>query len=501
MVKTHHLAFDLGAETGRAVVGIIKGDQLIIDEIHRFSTSSTFINDSLRVNIISIYNELLNGMKKYVEKYGPDLDSIGIDTWGVDFGLLDKNGKLLNLPYQYRDKKNDGSSKIISEVIGDRRLYDLTGIQLLFINTLNQIVGSQQLKDSSLDFSYNILLIGDLLHYFLTGRIATEFTTVSITQLYNTVTKDWEDEIFEAFNINKNIKTEIIQAGDLIGPLKNHICLETGLTSVPVIAPAVHDTASAAVAVPVPGLSDWAYISSGTWSIVGLELDAPVVNDASFEMNISNSGGVLGKSLFLKNVMGLWIIQECKRIWNLNDIEITYKQIVDLAEKATPFNGFIDPDDPVFNHPQNAPQEVCNYLVTTGQSEVDPDNIGGIARIVFECLALKYKHILNGLISASGKKVTQLFITGGGSKNNILNQFTSNALNQKVFCGPQEATAIGNIMMQAYGLNLYNSLDEIRTVIGNSITISEYQPQDPELWEKASQKFLIATNIHNKSDV
>ncbi|QGP91605.1 Rhamnulokinase [Neomoorella glycerini] len=484
------LAFDLGAESGRAVVGSIKEDRLALTEIYRFPTGGTKINNHLYWDVLGFYSQLLAGLKKYVSEYGSDLDGIGVDAWGVDFGLLDKRGNLLGNPYHYRDAKNEGTMAIIDKKLGLRELYNLTGIQLLQINTVNQLVAMVRDEDPLLPAAENILFIGDLFHYFFTGVKAVEHTVASISQLYNTVTDDWEKKVFAALGIPSKITTRLIRAGDVIGPLKGELAEEVGLNEVPVIAPAVHDTASAAVAVPAVEDEGWAFLNSGTWSIVGLELDSPVINDRSYEMNISNSGGAFNRILYLKNVMGLWIIQCCKRIWNKKHPSLSYQEIASLAQGAAPFVAFIDPDDPAFLNPVDATAAVAAYCCRTGQAEVDKDDIGTISRIVFESLALKYRYVLERLMEATGSKVKVLHITGGGSNNELLNEFTASALGIKVTAGPVEATAIGNIMLQATGAGLYRSLPEIRRIIRNSFEIKEYLPEEREVWEKAYERFV-----------
>jgi rhamnulokinase len=483
------LAFDLGAESGRAVVGEIKDDRLTLTEIHRFPTGGTKINNHLQWNILGFYTHLIEGLKNYVSKYGGKLDGIGIDTWGVDFGLLDKNGGLLSNPYTYRDSRTEGASSIIDKKLGNKELYYLTGIQLLPFNTVNQLVSMVENKDPILDITENILFIGDLLNYFLTGVKTTEYTVASISQLYNTVTREWEPKIYKALGIPERISAKVIKAGDLVGTLNGALAGELGLGEVQVIAPAVHDTASAAVSVPAGKEEEWAFLSSGTWSIVGFELDKPIINDKSYEMNISNSGGALDKTLYLKNVMGLWIIQCCKRMWNKTNPNLSYPEIENMATEAKPFAAFIDPDDLIFLNPADAVEAVKEYCRRTKQLEVDKNDIGVVGRIIFESLALKYRYVLEKLMDATGRKADVLYITGGGSKNRLLNQFTANALGRKVNAGPVEATAIGNIMMQAVGSGLYYSLNEIRKIIRNSFDIEQYMPLDTEKWNIAYESF------------
>jgi rhamnulokinase len=485
-----HLAFDLGAESGRAIVGEIHNGKLQLSEIHRFATQGIRVNGSWRWDIYRFFSELKKAMRIYVEKFGPELSTIGVDTWGVDFGLLDKRGKLIGIPYHYRDNRNEGTDQIIKQKIGHEKLYELTGIQLLTINTINQVISMKRDEDPALDIARELLFVGDLLHYFLTGKACAEYTIASISQLYNTTECKWSNEIFEAFDIPKKLQSKIVQAGEKIGCLRPDLAKEVGLSvSTEIIAPGVHDTASAFAAVPASG-ENWAMISSGTWSVTGLEIDKPITTRECFEMNISNSGGVLGKTMFLKNVMGLWIIQSCKKVWNKAEPDLDYSEIVIRARKAKPFAGMIDPDDSAFLNPEDAPMEVAGYLSKTKQTPVDSNDVGQIARIIFESLAYKYRYVFEKLAKATGKKIETLHITGGGCKNKMLNQFTSNTMGLEIIAGPIEATAAGNILMQAYGSGEIASLAELREVVKNSFEIETYQPVDTDIWNDQYKKYI-----------
>lgn len=490
-MKKRYLAFDLGAESGRAIVGLIEEGRLELDEIHRFPTQGLSVNGTLRWNVFRFFEEIIRGLKIYVEKYGPEVESIGVDTWGVDFGLIDKNGQLLSLPYHYRDAKNIGTDRILDEKFGNRNIYELTGVQFLPFNTLNQMCSLVRMDDASLKEAANILFIADLLHYFLTGKISCEYTLASISQLYNVRTGDWEDRIFDAFAIPKAIKTKVIDAGDTIGKLLDELAEETGLRKgTPVIAPAVHDTASAAVAIPALDQDGWAYLSSGTWSVMGLELDEPVISPDSFAMSLSNSGGAFRKNLLLKNVMGLWIVQRCKHAWNHSNPGLGYAEIQSRAEEAGEFKAVINVDDIRFLNPENMPQEIARYLQETGQGTFDPSDAGTITRIVLESLALKYRFVLRNLARVAGQEVRKLHILGGGTKNTLLNQLTANATQLPVVTGPIEATAIGNIMMQAYGKGDCSSLREIRQCVKESFGLQAYQPQDAKAWDLQYQQLI-----------
>lgn len=485
---SRHIAIDLGAESGRVIVGTLEAGKLRLQELSRFPTKGMHVNGNFQWNIYRLYEEIVAGLKKYAELYGPHCDSIGVDTWGVDFGLLECKGNLISLPYHYRDPRNIGTDEVIERKLGHDRLYELTGIQHLIFNSLNQLIAMVENGDPALGIATDLLFVGDLLHYFLTGVKCNEFTIASISQLYNTATKSWEDKVFDAFGIDKTLMQNIVQSGDVIGSLRDDICEMTGLASTKIVAPPVHDTASAAVALPAQG-QNWAYISSGTWSLLGLELDAPVIDETCRALNISNSGGAFGKSLFLKNVMGLWIIQQCKLSWDKSRKDLTYPQIVELAEQAKPFAGFIDPDDPLFLNPEDAVEAVRQYLGKTGQTVPEQQDVGAIARIVFESLAMKYKYTLNCLCRATNRTVETMHITGGGSNNALLNRFTANALNCRVVAGPAEGTAMGNILVQAYGCGIISSLEEARAILRDSIELQTFTPQDTEEWQRMYDRY------------
>jgi len=495
MSVIRHLAFDLGAESGRAIVGSISEGKLTLEEIHRFPTQGLFVNGSLHWDVYRFFSEIKKSLVKYVDIFGRNLCSIGVDTWSIDFGLLDRKGKLLGIPFHYRDKRTDGTAKIIDDILGNETLYSYTGIQLLSINTLNQIVSMKRDGDPSLQIGKHFLFIGDLLHYFLTGRIVSEYSVASISQMYNPFEQAWDDEIFKTFDIPEEFKTEIIQAGDVIGPLKEDIARECGLSlKTLIIAPAVHDTASAVAAVPSEG-EDWAYLSSGTWSIAGFEFDKVNTGKKSYEMNISNSGGVLGKTLYLKNVMGLWIIQQCKKHWSHDDSDLDYKEIDHLTQSATPFMAYMDVDDSTFLNPENMPEAIVAYLKKTGQKAPDYSDVGQISRIVFENLAFKYKFVFGQLKKTTDKNFKTLHIIGGGSQNMLLNSYTAGALGVKVATGPVEASAIGNILMQNYGAGYLTSLSEIRNMVKISFPVEKIKPYQQDVWNSKYKEFLNKTGL------
>ncbi|RLD72357.1 MAG: rhamnulokinase [Bacteroidetes bacterium] len=490
MDKRRYVAFDLGAESGRAVIGSFDKGLLNCKEVYRFPNKSTAMGGQLYWNMIGIYDHLLEGLKTCTKLVGQGINGIGVDSWGVDYCLIDAQGNMAGNAFNYRDPRTTGTPEIIENTLGSEQLYEKTGVQMLPFNTLNQLIAAVRAEDPTLEIADRLLFIADFFHYCFTGKKVAEFTAVSISQLYNNGTGQWDDAIFNAFGIRRKIAPEVVQAGTVIGDLKPEIARLVGLDRTKVIAPAVHDTASAAVCIPTIEVGGWAFLSSGTWSIVGLELDAPIMDEKSMAMNISNSGGVLGKTLYLKNVMGLWILQQCKRIWNKKSPVLDYSDIVNRAFKATPFSALIDPDDLRFLNAEDMVAEVISFCKKSGQKVPEYDDIGTISRIIFESLALKYRFVLEQLMEGAGKEVETIYLIGGGGKNELLTQFTANATGRKVITGPSEASSVGNIMMQAVGDGMISSLGEVRTIIMNSFGVREYTPHYPKEWQTIYDRFI-----------
>ncbi|MDR0400710.1 MAG: hypothetical protein LBH51_07165 [Treponema sp.] len=482
-----YFSVDLGAESGRCIAGALENGKLVMEELHRFPTQYFLYRGSLRWNIYRFYEEILEGLRKYAARYGKELYSVGVDTWGCDYGLFDAAGRLLDLPYSYRDSRVTGS---LEKVLPRKKwLYEKTGIQFLEFNTLNQLIREYENPESCAKQAARFLFMGDALHVMLGARPVCEYTTASISMMADTREKKWDPEILERFNIPAGICPELCFAGDLIGVLRDDIADSAGVNrGARIIAPAVHDTASAALAIPAEG-DDFAYISSGTWSIFGTELDGPVLDQTALDLNISNSGGALGKSLFLKNVMGLWILQQSKRRWNRADPDLDYNTIMALAEKAPPFSAFINPDAGDFFNPGDMPGAICAYLKKTGQAEADPDDAGAVGRIIYESLALKYRDVLERIRKAARKDIRVIHVVGGGSRDRLLNTFIASASGLPVKAGPSEGTAMGNLLLQAYGAGDLSSIGEIRGVVAASAEISEFEPAGTDGWEEAYRRF------------
>ncbi len=491
--KGRFIAFDFGATGGRAVVGEVSQSAFTLREIHRFPNNPVTLRGHVYWDFPALYRELLAGLGVYRQQYGAAADGIGVDTWGCDFGQLDRNGDLVCLPRHYRDSRTEGIAGIIDRDFGNHALYQRNGIQFLVFNTLNQLVATRRAGDPALEITDTVLFMPDLFHYYLTGQKASEFTLASISQLYNVNEGTWDREVCRRFDIPTTLFPGIVQPGVVLGEVQPGITQETGV-SAPVILPATHDTASAAVAVPSDA-GRTAFISSGTWSIVGLEIESPVLNDESFQMNVSNSGGAFGKTLYLKNVMGLWIIQQCREVWRREGTQATFDDIVHAASAAGDPMVFIDPDDNRFLNPRDMIAEVVAAHAIAGGAEISRHDIGALARLVFESLAHKYRYTIEKLIRASAAEVEAIYTVGGGAANSLLNQFTANTTNLPLLTGPVEATAIGNIAVQAIGAGVLSSLAEARSVIRRAFPVQKFQPAETRSWNRRYARFLETTGL------
>ncbi|MGB4644592.1 MAG: rhamnulokinase family protein [Dictyoglomaceae bacterium] len=490
MKERKFLAFDLGAESGRALVGILKGERLEVEEIHRFINKPIEILGRLYWNLPQIFQEIKEGIGKAFSKY-PDIESIGIDTWGVDFGLVTKEGYFAGLPVCYRDHRTDEILNKAFKVMPRERIYSLTGIQIMQINTLFQLY-SMVLENSSLfNATHKLLFMPDLFNFMLTGEMKTEFSIATTSQLYNPIKDAWEEELFEKFGIPMEIMPEVTMPGTEVGKISESIKREFNLKDVSVISPCGHDTACAVASVPAEG-SDWAYISSGTWSLMGVELKEPIINKDSLEANFTNEGGVNKTFRFLKNIMGLWLLQSVRRIWMKEGVELSYSEITNLAEESEPFQYFVNPDDDSFLNPPNMESAIKQFCKRTHQKV--PKTKGEIIRCILESLAFRYKEVFETLEELLGKHIRILHIVGGGSQNTLLSQFTADALDIPVITGPVEATAMGNIMIQAISRGAIKDLPHGRKIIKNSFEPVVYYPRDHKRWEEEYKRYKEITS-------
>jgi rhamnulokinase len=479
------LAFDLGAESGRGILGQFDGAKLNLEVVHRFPNGGVQTLDSLHWDVLRLYSEMLTGLRNCAAQHGP-IDSLGVDTWGVDFALLGRGGTLLGNPRHYRDPHTEGILEAAFARMPRADLFRRTGIQFMRFNSLFQLLALQRDRSPLLDVAETLLFIPDLFHYFFTGIKANEYTDASTGQLLDPATRTWAHDVINAFGLPSRIFGTIIQPGTLLGPLRPAIAQETGSNACPVVAPATHDTAAAVAAVPASGTA-WAYISSGTWSLMGVEIPGPLVGEAVQSANFTNEGGVGGTIRLLKNVMGLWIVQECRRCWERAGTSLTYEELVRQAEAAPPFVSLVDPDDSSFLLPPNMPAALADFCRRTGQPA--PNGVGPTIRCALESLALRYRWVLDRLEELTGKRLDTIHVVGGGSQNTLLCQLTADACNRPVVAGPVEATAIGNVLVQALGLGLIGSLAEGREIVRRSFEVRTFEPRNPAAWNEPSTRF------------
>ena len=491
MIKV--LAYDFGASSGRAMLGSYDGKTINIEEIHRFSNDPVYLNDTLYWDILRLFHEMKTGLIEARKAGHSDIKSIGIDTWGVDFGLIDEKGRLLENPIHYRDKRTDGLMEEVWEKVGKKNLYDRTGTQFMQFNTIYQLYSIAKNRPELFERTDKLLFMPDLLSYFLTGEKVAEFSMASTTQMLNSKTGDWDYELLDKLGIPSGILEKVVDSATVIGKLTEQVCYETGLKPITVTAVAGHDTGSAMIAAPAD-TDLFAFLSSGTWSLLGSELSEPVVNDLTYKYEYSNEGGINRTARLIKNIMGLWIYQECRRQWNKEGDPVSFDELEMSARKAKPFACLIDVDHQDFYHPGEMPDRVIDYCRRTGQYV--PQNRAEIVRCIMESLALKYRYVFDGLCKIVGSRIPKLHMVGGGCKNTMISQFTANALGTEVTAGPIEATAIGNIAAQLIALGEIKDLRQARAVIKSSFEIKSYFPQDKELWEEKYDYYL--KNILNK---
>lgn len=485
MDNNKFLAIDFGAESGRTIVGTLNRHKIKLEEIHRFPNKIVNIHGSLHWDILYLFEEMILGIKKAVQKGHNDIKSIAVDTWGVDFGFITKDNQLLGNPFAYRDSRTNGMLEEAFKLMPMKEIYKLTGNQFMQINSVFQLLSMIKSKSSLIKYADSVLFMPDLFNYLLTGVKKSEYTIASTSQLLNAKTKKWEEKIFNHLNIPKKIMTDIVMPGNKIGSLHASVINSTGLKNINVIAVGSHDTASAVVAVPKLS-NNCAYISSGTWSLIGIETEKPIINKKSLYYNFTNEGGVGGKIRFLRNVMGMWIVQRLKKEWDQEGQLYSYENLNKLAEKATSFKCVIDVDDSSFLNPTSMTDAINKYCEKTNQ--IIPKTKGEYIRSVLESLAFKYRMIVDIISKLSDRKIEIINIVGGGSQNKLLNQFTADSTGLKVFAGPIEATAFGNIIVQAIAANKIKDIREGREILSKSNSLIEFMPVNKNSWEKEYQK-------------
>jgi len=483
--KNKFLAIDLGASTGRGIVGEFVERKIVIHEVSRFNNQIVKIFGGNCWNIYDLYEKIKVSIKKAFVEY-EELSGIGIDSWGLDFVFLDKYGNIIGLPNTYRDSRTDGMPEKFFNEISKEVIYKETGIQFLKINTLYQIYSYRIKNPDMFQYVDKILFLPDYLNYLFTGKQLNEYTISSTSQILKADTKNWSDAILKSLGISKNLFCNVSEPGSVIGEMHATIKEELNVPRVDFLLIPSHDTASAIVAVPAKE-KDWAYLSSGTWSLIGAELDEPVINEDTYKNNFTNEGGAFNKIRFLKNISGMWLLQESKRIWEERGIKCTYDDLIENASKAKPFQGFIDPDADIFLKPDNMLVAINEFLLKSGQEEVKDQF--SIVRIILESLALKYREVIEILQKLINKNINVLHIIGGGSQNDLLNQMTAESTGLKIVAGPIEATAIGNLLMQAKAKGVISTLEEARETVRNSFKLKEFIQTDGESWNVAYNKY------------
>jgi rhamnulokinase len=478
------LAFDLGASSGRAILGTLT-DRIQIRELHRFANEPYENKGHLRWQISHLFNEMKRGLQIASSETGGQLDGIGVDTWGVDFGLLGRDRSLLDDPVTYRDRRTEGVMERTFHRLSREKIYQLTGIQFMPFNTLFQVVSIQESDPHLLEKAQRLLFMPDLFHFFLTGKEISEYTIASTSQFLDAGTRTWASEIYLQLDLSTEIMAPLIEPGTVIGPLLESLEREAGLSATEIIAPASHDTASAVAAVPATD-SNWAYLSSGTWSLVGIELDEPIINEKALSSNFTNEGGVNRTIRFLRNVAGFWLLESCKKKWEEEEGPIDYDSLMAKAMNTESFISFIDPDHETFLNPDDMSKAIRQFCKATDQP--DPEDQGAMVRCILESLALKYRNVKEKIEGLRKKPIEVLHIVGGGSQNHLLNQWTANATGCPVIAGPKEATAIGNILVQAMGKGLIGSLQEGRELVSRSFSLTRFEPQDEAKWDAAYER-------------
>ena len=504
MAKTINcLAFDLGASGGRAILGRFDGSRLHVDQLHRFPNAAIRIADHLYWDAVGLFEQVKRGLAAAAKDHARDLHAVGLDTWGLDFGLLGPDETLVGCPHAYRDPRTVGMMDKAFRSVSRDEIYQRTGIQFQHMNTLYQLYAMVVQQAPQLKVADTFLMMADLLNFWLCGRKVCEFTNATTTQCYDPIAGTWAQSVLEALDIPTNILPPIVPPGTVLGNLSAWLADEVAIKQVPVIAVASHDTASAVIAVPAE-TGDHAFLSSGTWSLLGAEVTQPVINEAGSTHNFSCYGGACGTFLVWKNTQALWLLQECQRLWAQTEDNVSYEQLTELAAKAKPFGPLVDSDDRLFLAPGNMPQRIQMFCQQTHQDP--PDSHASVVRCILESLAAKYRWVLERLELVVERQLQTIHIIGGGSRNPLLSALTADATGRRVVAGPAEATAIGNIAMQLMTLGHIASLDEARQVIRNSFDTIVYEPRNTLDWEKHYSRFCelmerdMTDEAHNGSE-
>lgn len=504
MTAKTYLAVDMGASSGRHVVGHFDGKKLRLEEIYRFANGPIGMNNSFFWNLPGLWSDVLNGLRIAGARYSNSLGSVGVDTWGVDFGLFSSKGELLGNPYCYRDARTDGAIERAIEKVSRQEIFDQTGLQFMQFNSLFQLFVMKEMQSPVLDIADRFLMMPDIFHWLLSGLKSNEFTNATTSQCFDPRKKNWAFDLLDKFGLPTGLFRPTSPPGTILGKLQKSVQEETGLINARVVLPGTHDTASAVLAVPTTsavGETDWAYISLGTWALMGLESADPVVNETVARLNFTNEGGAGSTTRLLKNICGLWLIQECRRNWNAQGKKnekgepLDWEDLNKMAASASPLISFINPDAREFLGPTNMPEAIRSFTEKSGQSV--PVKEGEILRTILDSLAMRFRHVLGMCEQISGNKIKTIHIVGGGIQNRLLCQAAADATGCRVVAGPIEATAIGNIMMQAIAAGDVASIPEARALIRESFPVVEYEPQNTAIWDDAWPRFL---NMIEKDD-
>ncbi len=510
MTEKAYLAVDIGASSGRHVLGLFDGRRLRLEEVYRFENGPVEVDGRFYWDLLGQWAHVRAGLRAAGGKWGRQIASVGVDTWGVDFGLLGRGDELLGNPYHYRDSRTNGMMQRAFDIVGRPEIFRHTGLQFMQFNTLYQLLAMKLAGSPLLDVAESFLMVPDLFHWLLSGVKCNEMTDASTSQFYNPVTGGWATELLDRLSLPTRFLGRIAQPGTALGPLRPSVAAESGLGAARVVLPGSHDTASAVLAVPAQsgrwgGSStatptstatpanagqrpDWCYISLGTWALLGIESPRPVVNDAVLKLNFTNEGGVGGTTRLLKNIGGLWLVQECRRVWNQAGANLDWEAMNQLAAAASPLRSLVDPDAPDFLAPGDMPEAIRAFCRRTGQPV--PDKTGAIVRCALESIAMRFRYVLGMCEELNGGRIETIHIVGGGTKNRQLCQFAADACGRRVLAGPVEATATGNVMMQAVAAGDVASIAEAREVIRRSFPVEEYEPKNTAAWEEAYGRFL-----------
>ncbi len=484
-----YLAIDLGAESGRIMAGLWNGKHLRLEEVHRFANGPVQLAESLRWDVLRLWGEIQHGLSLAAAKYKQSIVSVGADTWGVDFVLLSRHDEILGQPYHYRDSRTNGVMNKAFRKVSRSKIFAQTGLQFLQFNTLFQLLAVKQKAPELLGAADRLLFMPDFIHWALCGSRVAEFTIASTSQCLDPLTRSWSGSLLRKFGLPPRIFSEIVTPGTALGPLRPSVAERTGLKSITVVAPPAHDTASAVAAVPTAntGRPDWAYISSGTWSLMGVEVEKASLSPRTAELNLTNEGGLDGTYRLLKNIMGLWLVQQCKRAFERGGKKYDYARLAELAASAPALRSVVNPDDSRFLNPPDMPKALADFCRETRQPV--PQSEGQFIRCAYESLALKYRQVLGWLEEVAGTRIEVIHVVGGGSQSRILNQFTADACRRPVLAGPVEATAMGNLLVQVRASGELGSLRQLRDTVRCSTEVKSFVPAESAAWDQAAERF------------